>query len=89
MEMAYSGLAVVVSLVALLMAMAALRATTDARCENAAKKGKIDEKRGTSVFNKTDADRIQQAVLRREHENFMNYDGTEQPEIDPDRILGE
>ncbi len=89
MEMGYIGLAVVLSLVALLMAMVALKLVTDARCENAAKKGKSDEKKGTSAFNKTDADRIQQAVLRREHENFMNYDGTEQPPIDPDRILGE
>lgn len=33
--------------------------------------------------------RQMQAVARKEWENFMNYDGTEQAPIDPDRVLGD
>ncbi len=33
--------------------------------------------------------RQQQAVARKEWENFMSYDGTEQAPIDPDRVLGD
>ncbi len=33
--------------------------------------------------------RQDEAVARREWENFMSYDGNEQPPIDPDRVLGE
>ena len=87
MAMAYSGVAVFVSLVALFMAMIALRVSTDAKIQNAAKTARKTENSG--ICCKTDADRTQEAVARRELENFMNYDGTEQPPIDPDRILGE
>lgn len=38
---------------------------------------------------KTLQQRQQEAVARREWENFMSYDGTEQMPIDPDRVLGE
>lgn len=34
-------------------------------------------------------ERRARTVLRREHENFMNYDGTAQMPIDPDTILAE
>ncbi len=37
----------------------------------------------------SDAERRERAVLQKQHENFMNYDGEEQMPIDPDTILAD
>lgn len=36
----------------------------------------------------TDADRRAEALAAKEQENFLSYDGTEQPEIDASQFIG-
>lgn len=45
--------------------------------------------RKASLPSKDLQQRKAEAVARREWANFMSYDGSEQPPIDPERVLGE
>lgn len=85
MEMAYAGVALVISLVALLVALTATETAWKAADKMRENEGKRNEKTA-SPAEMTDAD-IREAKRRRmEHFNFMNYDGTPQPPIDPNEL---
>ena len=85
MAEAYSGIAIVISLVALFLAMVAARKAWETKGDCAAKKAESGEKKRHHTKWANEADMRAAVMQRREHLNFMNYDGTVQPPVDPER----
>lgn len=90
MELTLSIFSALVSMLALLIALTAYGHVRDAEQKRYDKPTAVN--RGGQARDRpalSDDDRRVQAVARREHRNFMNYNGTTQTPIDPNTILAD